>query len=56
MIKLKYIGEDDYTASLTHGDILYAVPDEDGLGYLALNIHGEEFYIANYEAEIIANG
>lgn len=56
MIKLKYIGEDDFTASLTHGEVLYGVPTEDGLGYLVKNRNGEEFYTSKYEAEAIANG
>ena len=52
MIKIVYVGEDDYMARLKHGDIFYAETSEDGLGYFVKNKHGEELYISNREAEI----
>lgn len=50
MIKIVYVGEDDYMAYLKRGDILFAEPTEDGLGYFAVNTHGEEVYVAKHEA------
>lgn len=52
MIKVVYVGGDDYMASLKHGDILLAEPSEDGLGHFVKNKRGEEFYVANHEVLI----
>lgn len=50
MIKIIYIGNDDYMARLKPGDVFYAEPSEDGNGYFIKNKHDEELYIANHEA------
>lgn len=52
MIKVVYVGEDDYMARLKHGDILLAKPSEDGHGYFVKNNLGEEFYVASHEVLI----
>lgn len=52
MIKIVYVGEDDYMARLKHGDILLANPSEDGNGYFFKSELGDEFYVANHEVLI----
>lgn len=52
MIKLMYIGEDDFMASLKYGDVFFADATDDGNWYIIKNKHGEEIYLSKDEAAI----
>lgn len=50
MIKLEYIGEDDYMACLKNGDIFFAeAADDDGSWYIIKNKNGEEICLSKDE-------